>query len=90
MGWHRIAVGGPARAFAATRSVAVFFGWAAPGSCPPAGSPTWDGCPLAQRDRAGPARCVGSGGDGGFHRLDIGDDVDVGHCLGVALVPLLP
>ncbi len=75
----------PERAAAVQAAVEVFFGQADENRAPPDGSPTWGTCPGAVQPNQGEIRCVGTAGDGRFHRLRMEGDVDGNDALGLAL-----
>ncbi|MCB9550268.1 MAG: hypothetical protein H6706_31105 [Myxococcales bacterium] len=80
----------PARAAAAQASAEVQLAWSAGNQGPGDGAPTWGfDCPGSRRLQVGrvsfPQACTSTRGDGLFHRLDLGQDVDDNDDLGVAL-----
>ncbi len=80
----------PARAEAATHSVAVILAWDDNGNAPGDGSESWGGCPGPTRaviDNDGNQRCASSRFDGRFHRFETNNEVDENDAFGIALVP---
>ncbi len=78
----------PARAAAMQASAEVFLGWADNNRGPADGSATWATCPANSGGEANLQRCVGSQGDGLFHRMKlrgIAGDVDGNDDFGFAL-----
>ncbi len=75
----------PGRAAAVMAAVEVWLGWADEHLGPEDGAESWGPCPAQPRGNDGDVGCVGSGGDGRFHRLDLGGDVNGDDELGVAL-----
>ena len=75
----------PARAEAVTGAVRVWMGWADNHNAPDTGADVWGTCPVEVQTERGEVRCVGSAGDGRFHRLNLGGDVDDNDDLGFAL-----
>jgi hypothetical protein len=74
-----------ARAQAMTEAAEVFVGWADNDRGPGSGSPVWGPCPGRPAYNDGRLGCVGTQGDGRFHRLDLGGNVNDDDVLGVAL-----
>ena len=75
----------PTRAASVQRSVDVFLGWADVDRGPLTGSPTWGACPALPAGDVNGLRCTSSRGDGLYHRLDLGGDVNADDDLGIAL-----
>ena len=77
--------GDPERAAALTAAVEVFLGWEDLAVLDD-GTAEWGLCPARSRDMvAVNRRCVGTHGDGRFHRLDLGGLVDMFDHFGMAL-----
>ncbi|MCB9535322.1 MAG: hypothetical protein H6704_03590 [Myxococcales bacterium] len=80
----------PVRAAAFAQSVAVHIAWAPNSQGPADGAEQWTPqCPGEESVRVGrilvPRRCAQSLGDGRFHRLDLGRDINDDDDLGIAL-----
>ncbi len=75
----------PARAAALQSAVAVYVGWADSERGPPDGSATWGPCPGAASGDRNNQRCVSTRGDGRFHRMRLGGDVNDDDQFGFAL-----
>ncbi|MCK6570543.1 putative metal-binding motif-containing protein [Myxococcota bacterium] len=75
----------PGRAAALQQSVALFMGWADSNRGPGDGAAGWGPCPGALAGEANGQRCTSTMGDGLFHRLDFGGDVNGDDDLGFAL-----
>ena len=71
----------PARAAAATASLEAFIGWAPRDDAPDDGARAWAACPARSQGAVDGQVCVGSRGDGRFHRFTIPES---GGLLGVA------
>ena len=75
----------PRRAEVLTSAVEVFVGWADDNLAPRDQSEVWGTCPGAPEPARGEVRCTSSGGDGRFHLLHLGGQVDGNDGLGFAL-----
>jgi hypothetical protein len=75
----------PDRAASVQAAVEVFFGQADENRGPPDGSPVWGACPAGVQPSSGEVRCIGTAGDGRFHRLRLEGDVDGNDDFGLAL-----
>ncbi len=75
----------PRRAAALQQSVDVFVGWADNNRGPADGSASWGPCPNQAAGEANGQRCVSTRGNGRFHLLRLGGQVDDNDQLGVAL-----
>ncbi|MEZ4472873.1 MAG: hypothetical protein R3F60_19220 [bacterium] len=80
----------PARAAAAQASAEVQLAWSAGNQGPGDGAPDWGfPCPGSRRLQVGrisfPQACTSTAGDGLFHHLDLGQDIDDNDDLGIAL-----
>jgi hypothetical protein len=75
----------PGRAAALQQSVALYMGWADSNRGPGDGAAGWGPCPGALAGEANGQRCTSTMGDGLFHRLDLGGDVNGDDDLGFAL-----
>ncbi|MCB9554177.1 MAG: putative metal-binding motif-containing protein [bacterium] len=75
----------PGRAAAVQASVDVFVGWADSNAGAPDGSATWGPCPGQPGGQVGAQRCTSTRGNGRFHLLRTGGDVDDNDQLGFAL-----
>ena len=80
--WRCEDAGDPARAAAATAALEAFLGWAPRAEAPADGAAAWAACPARSQGAVDGAVCVGSRGDGRFHRLTVPAASGV---LGVAL-----
>ena len=77
--------GDPARAAALQASAELFVGWADNNRGPADGSATWGPCPGQPGGDAGAQRCTSTRGNGRFHLLRLGGEVDDNDQLGFAL-----
>ena len=75
----------PERAAGLQEGVALYIGWADNNDGPVDQSPTWGPCPQQVAGVRGAQRCTSTAGDGRFHRLDLGGDVDDNDELGFLL-----
>jgi len=75
----------PARAASVQASVDVFLGWADSNGGPADGSATWGPCPGAASGEVSGRRCTSTQGDGRFHLILLGGDVDSNDQLGWSL-----
>ncbi len=75
----------PGLANSVQRQVEVFAGWADERRGPPDGSPVWSTCPAMHSQQGGEVRCVGTQGDGQFHKLNLIGDVNGDDQAGIAL-----
>ncbi len=79
----------PGRAAELQASVEIFLGWADLDRGPASGAASWATCPQNSGGDLNDTRCVGTRGDGRFHRLRLrgvaGGDVDDNDDLGLAL-----
>ncbi len=75
----------PERAAGLQAAVRLYVGWADNRNGPPDMSPTWGPCPEEVAGVRDAQRCISTLGDGRFHRLDLGGDVDGNDELGLLL-----
>jgi hypothetical protein len=75
----------PARAAALQASAGVYMGWADNNRGPADGSTSWGPCPGQPAGDANNQRCVSTYGDGLFHKMRMGGDVDDNDQMGWAL-----
>ncbi len=75
----------PGRAWSLQQSVSFYMGWADVDGGPGDGSPVWGVCPANAAGEAAGLRCTSTMGDGNFHRLDLGGDVNQDDDFGFAL-----
>ncbi|MEO1266519.1 MAG: putative metal-binding motif-containing protein [Myxococcota bacterium] len=83
--WKCVDAGDPNRAAALQSAVDVFMGWADRREGPFDGSPTWGPCPSQASGTSDGQRCVSSRGDGLFHLMQLGGDVNEDDQFGWAL-----
>ncbi len=76
----------PERAAGLQSSVALYVGWADNRRGPADGSPGWGPCPANVAGERDGQRCTSTRGDGRFHRLDLGGDVDDNDEMGFLLI----
>ncbi len=75
----------PGLAAAVQGQVEVFAGWADENRGPPDGAQAWSTCPPSRSQQNGEVRCIGTGGDGLFHKLNLIGDVNGDDQAGIAL-----
>ncbi len=75
----------PGRAAGLQSAVQVFVGWADSERGPPDGSATWGPCPAQASGDLNNQRCTSTRGNGRFHRIRLGGDVNDDDQFGFAL-----